>query len=70
MIAGILLETCIGIVLMESSFLYEQLGSRPLKWDMFFSNALPFSILILVWEEMRKYLVRRSSLLQQLDFGW
>lgn len=70
MFMGIILETSIGIGLMESSWLWKSIGSRPLPWNIFFCNGLPFSMLILVWEEIRKFMIRNSSKWMQLNFGW
>ncbi|EGR34406.1 K antiporter P-type alpha subunit family protein, putative [Ichthyophthirius multifiliis] len=58
MIFGIIFELGFCLFLLYVPYVQNIFGSRPLNFEMVLMPSLPFSILIMVWEELRKYLVR------------
>ena len=44
--------------------------SRPVPYQLLFSNSLPFSILLLFWDEARKYLANKHLLIGEKYDGW
>ena len=58
---GIFVETAICVVICYIPPLNYVFGSRPMRFLHFGLAALPFAILLLVWDEVRKYLIRNQK---------
>ncbi|KAL4465995.1 hypothetical protein ABPG74_004232 [Tetrahymena malaccensis] len=61
MIKGIAFETILAIFLVLTPGVNNVFGGRPLDFFQFMIPAAPFSILVLAWDEVRKYLVRINN---------
>ena len=59
MIQGLLFETCLGIFLCYVPGLDIALGTRPITIFHWFCG-MPWSILILIYDEIRKYIIRQN----------
>lgn len=57
---GLLFETCLGACLCYTPGLGDVLGTRPLRL-LHWTPGMPFCFLIFMYDETRKYLMRRSS---------
>ncbi|EAR95708.2 Na,H/K antiporter P-type ATPase alpha subunit family protein (macronuclear) [Tetrahymena thermophila SB210] len=57
---GIIFETCLAILLVLCPGVNTVFGGRPLDFFQFGCSGIPFSIMILCWEEIRKYLLRQN----------
>jgi len=57
---GLLFETCLGACLCYTPGLGDVLGTRPLRF-LHWTPGMPFCFLIFMYDETRKYLMRRSS---------
>lgn len=60
MFFGILCETCLFVFLLYCPGVNKVFGGRPLPFFLLCPGLL-FSILLLVWEETRKFLINRKS---------
>lgn len=60
MFLGILFETLLGFFLCYTPVLQKIFGARPLEFWEFGIAGLPFSMMLLLWEEFRKLLLRSS----------
>ena len=58
---GLLFETSLAVVVTYVPFVHEVIGSRPLDLRHFGLNALPFCTLLIFYDELRKYLMRKLS---------
>jgi len=58
---GLASEVSLTFILSGWVFLHRPLGSRDVTFYHFGLPAIPFSILQMVWEELRKYLIRRGD---------
>ncbi|KAL4501125.1 hypothetical protein ABPG73_013863 [Tetrahymena malaccensis] len=61
MFLGILVETILCIFLFYTPGVQKVFGARPLEFWQFGIPGLPFSILLLLWEELRKFFLRTSK---------
>ncbi|KAL4494140.1 hypothetical protein ABPG72_016096 [Tetrahymena utriculariae] len=61
MIQGIAFETILAIFLVLTPGVNQVFGGRPIDFFLFMIPAAPFSILVLAWDETRKYLVRINN---------
>lgn len=59
MINGIIFETVLAIILILVPGVDSVFGGRPLDFWQLGVSGVPFSILILSWEECRKFLLRK-----------
>jgi len=69
MIYGIILETIITIIFVFIPGLNSALGMRIMPLYFIFP-ALPFSILLFLWEETRKLLIRNVKSSDKKFKGW
>ena len=70
MIAGVIFETLICLFLMLTPGVQLIFGGRPLSCQLFFSNAMTFSMLLFIWEEVRKYLIRNFPSKDKTKTNW
>eukprot|EP00457_Paulinella_chromatophora_P000842 gb/GEZN01000842.1/.p1 GENE.gb/GEZN01000842.1/~~gb/GEZN01000842.1/.p1 ORF type:complete len:1094 (+),score=168.27 gb/GEZN01000842.1/:116-3283(+) len=66
--AGLCFETALGAFLCYVTALNKPLGTRPLQF-VHWLPALPFSIIIFMYDEIRKYLMRTLPMVKDEDTG-
>ncbi|EAR87207.2 Na,H/K antiporter P-type ATPase, alpha subunit family protein (macronuclear) [Tetrahymena thermophila SB210] len=59
MIQGIFFETCLAAFLVLTPGVNTIFGGRPIEFWQFGVSGVPFSIMVLAWNEVRKYLIRK-----------
>ncbi|KAL4511036.1 hypothetical protein ABPG73_008114 [Tetrahymena malaccensis] len=59
MIQGILFETCLAAFLVLTPGVNTIFGGRPIEFWQFGISGIPFSVMVLAWNEVRKYLIRK-----------
>jgi sodium/potassium-transporting ATPase subunit alpha len=61
MIYGIICETCICLLLCYVPGIDSVFGARPLEPLMFGGPGFIFSMMLLMWDEVRKFLIRSTK---------
>jgi len=51
---GLVFETVLAAIMCYTPYVDVALGSRPLQWEHFGFNALPFFFYIFIYDEIRK----------------
>eukprot|EP01022_Parablepharisma_sp_SALTPOND_P023087 TRINITY_DN479_c0_g1_i1.p1 TRINITY_DN479_c0_g1~~TRINITY_DN479_c0_g1_i1.p1 ORF type:complete len:895 (-),score=95.76 TRINITY_DN479_c0_g1_i1:82-2766(-) len=62
---GLLFETALSILFTYVPYLNEALGLRPVDLRHFGLNAAPFLVIMVVYDEIRKYLMRKFSVFEK-----
>jgi sodium/potassium-transporting ATPase subunit alpha len=70
MFGGILLETSICVLLTYVPGVNKVFGGRPLGILYFGTPGIPFSMLLLFWDETRRYLIRNWPEKERGRLNW